>query len=86
MSKTAPKIKQCMNGCGPLVVLEKPAWIMNDLDYLEVLPPELKASTVVCTLILAVCPKCGYHVSRTLKQAEWQEFLKTHEPVSGAAS
>ena len=85
MSK--PNLKQCMNGCGPLVVLEKPAWIMNDLDYLEVLPPELKKTTTVCTLIIAVCPKCGYHISRVLKPAEWQEFLKTHDkPASGIAS
>jgi hypothetical protein len=81
-----PKIKDCLNGCGPLVFLERPAWVLNDLDYLAALPDVLRKSTIVCKLILAVCPKCGYLVSRELKQAEWKEFLKTVKPIKGAAS
>ena len=61
MSK--PDIKQCLNGCGPLVFLEKAAWVLIDFEVLNVLPEDLKSRVTVATLILAVCPKCGYHIS-----------------------
>jgi len=71
------KFGKCLNGCGDMIFLEKPAWILIDFEIMDHLPDDVKARVTVCTLIMAFCPKCGYTISRSLKMAEWQQFLKS---------
>jgi len=66
----------CLNGCGDLVEIKKPAWVLIDMEFLDYLPAEVKTRITICTLILKICPNCGFTVSRHLNINEWQEFIK----------
>ena len=70
---------QCLNGCGELVKLEKPAWVLIDLDVMDYLPEDVKKKVTVCKLIHAICPKCGYNINQELNLEQWQKFIKEHK-------
>ena len=75
--KPSPRPKvTCPNCKVRCVILQKPAWVLIDLHLLEHLPENLKDNIEVCTLIDAVCPKCGFIMSRGLNRKEWTAFLE----------
>lgn len=68
---------KCPNKCNTeLVEIQKPAWVLIDVDVMDYLPEDVKQTVTVCTLIHRICPKCGFHMNQHLNQKEWSLFLE----------
>jgi len=67
---------KCLNGCGEMVHIEKPAMVMIDMEAIDYVPEEARTSIVICKLIHHICPKCGFTVSQSLTSKELGAYLK----------
>jgi len=71
--KLLEDITTCPNDKQPLVKIEGSCIVPPTQDVMDELGfDNLPEGTRIYTLILAICPKCGYHIQTELTQEEFE--------------